>query len=111
MGRLIIRSIKLLNFMNNINNYRSIAVGLNKGYQVKKKKQIKKRVITKKNVGRIFVNKIIRDTVGFSPYEKRIMDLLKFGQTKRALKFAKKRLGTHKRAKVKRNEMESILMK
>merc|ERR1712216_818875 len=94
-----------------MSNYRSIAVGLNKGYQINKKKQIKKRVITKKNIGRIFVNKIIRDTVGFSPYEKRIMDLLKFGQAKRALKFAKKRLGTHKRAKVKRNEMESILMK
>merc|ERR1719329_1740535 len=97
--------------MNSVDDYKSIAVGLNKGYQVKRKRQIKKRVIAKNNTGRIFVSKIIRDTVGFSPYEKRIMDLLKFGQSKRALKFAKKRLGTLKRAKVKRNELETILMK
>lgn len=57
-----------------------------------------------------FVKKVIKDTVGYAPYERRIMDLLKLGNAKRALKLAKARLGTHKRAKKKKDEMEKVLM-
>merc|ERR1719378_1206034 len=42
-----------------------------------------------------FVKQVIRETVGYAPYERRIMDLLKLGNAKRALKLAKARLGTH----------------
>jgi len=46
-----------------------------------------------------------------APYEKRITELLKVGKDKRALKVAKRKLGTHKRAKRKREEMSSVLRK
>lgn len=35
---------------------------------------------------------IIKEVVGLAPYEKRIIELLKVGKDKRALKFAKKRV-------------------
>ncbi|KAH9786756.1 60S ribosomal protein L36 [Citrus sinensis] len=68
-------------------------VGLNKGYIVTKK-ELHKRVH--------FVRTVIREVAGFAPYEKRITELLKVGKDKRALKVAKRKLGTHKRAKKKR---------
>ncbi|KAG2251980.1 hypothetical protein Bca4012_099517 [Brassica carinata] len=52
-----------------------------------------------------------REVAGFAPYEKRITELLKVGKDKRALKVAKRKLGTHKRAKRKREEMSSVLRK
>ena len=54
---------------------------------------------------------LIREVAGFAPYEKRITELLKVGKDKRALKVAKRKLGTHKRAKKKREEMSSVLRK
>ncbi|KAE9611312.1 putative ribosomal protein L36e [Lupinus albus] len=58
-----------------------------------------------------FVKNLIREVAGFAPYEKRITELLKVGKDKRALKVAKRKLGTHKRAKRKREEMSSVLRK
>ncbi|GLJ58144.1 hypothetical protein SUGI_1421310 [Cryptomeria japonica] len=52
-----------------------------------------------------FVRKLIQEVAGFTPYEKRIIELLKMEKDKRALKVAKKKLGTHKRAKKKCEEM------
>jgi large subunit ribosomal protein L36e len=57
------------------------------------------------------VRALIREVVGFAPYEKRITELLKVGKDKRALKVAKKKLGTHLRAKRKREEMTTVLRK
>eukprot|EP00483_Globobulimina_turgida_P012607 UN12630 len=58
--------------------------------------------------GRKFVVSVIRETVGWAPYEKRIMELLRSGNPKKALKFAKKRLGSHARAKRKRAYLEAL---
>lgn len=58
-----------------------------------------------------FVRSLVREVVGYAPYEKRIMELLKVGKDKRALKLAKKKLGTHKRGKNKREEMTGALRK
>ena len=61
--------------------------------------------------GLLYEEILIREVAGFAPYEKRITELLKVGKDKRALKVAKRKLGTHKRAKKKREEMSSVLRK
>ena len=90
-----------------------IAVGLNKGHIVTKrvpapryKTTLKKGIVTERSA---LVKSVIREVCGFAPYEKRIIELLRIGRDKRALKFAKKRLGTHIRAKRKREEMSEAL--
>lgn len=58
------------------------------------------------------VRGIVREVAGWAPYEKRIMEILKGGgnnPTKRAWRFAKKRLGTHIRAKRKVSEMDRVI--
>lgn len=89
-----------------------ISVGLNKGHIVTKRTPLKKRSsYTKGKVtGRNeLIKKVIGEVCGFAPYEKRMLELLRIGKDKRALKFAKKRLGTHLRAKRKREEMSEAL--
>merc|ERR1719464_838377 len=102
--------------------YESIAVGANRGYKTtalehptrpSRRRNGLHRVATKeKKDGQKkqhpvkIVRDVIRDTVGYAPFERRIQELIKPGNQKRALKFAKKRLGTHKRAKNKRTQME-----
>jgi large subunit ribosomal protein L36e len=58
------------------------------------------------------IREVVREVCGFAPYERRIMELIKIGTpstTKRALKLAKKRLGTHKRGKKKREAMTQVI--
>ncbi|KAK3447193.1 hypothetical protein EUGRSUZ_A02774 [Eucalyptus grandis] len=88
-------------------------VGLNKGHIVTKKELAPRPSDRKgKSSKRVhFVRSLIREVAGFAPYEKRITELLKVGKDKRALKVAKRKLGTHKRAKKKREEMSSVLRK
>ncbi|PPD77725.1 hypothetical protein GOBAR_DD25350 [Gossypium barbadense] len=88
-------------------------VGLNKGHVVTKKELAQRPSNRKgKTSKRVhFVRNLIREVAGFAPYEKRITELLKVGKDKRALKVAKRKLGTHKRAKKKREEMSSVLRK
>lgn len=39
-----------------------------------------------------FVRELVREVAGLAPYEKRIVELLKVGKDKRALKVAKKKV-------------------
>merc|ERR1711907_599236 len=107
-----------------------IATGKNKGFIVSKtkfKKLDKKSVHFGKNTtrgtkpshfkGRLtkrnkVLRQIIREVSGFTPYEHRIIELLKGGGAnpqKRAWRFAKNRLGTHTRARRKVVEMEQVI--
>merc|ERR1711944_125831 len=56
-----------------------------------------------------FVRDLVREVTGFSPHEKRAMELLRISKDKRCLKFLKKRIGNHIRAKRKREEMSNVL--
>ncbi|KAE8676440.1 60S ribosomal protein L36 [Hibiscus syriacus] len=58
-----------------------------------------------------FVRNLIGEVVSFAPYEKRTIELLKVRKDKRALKVAKRKLATQKRAKKKREEMSGVLRK
>ncbi|CAN1769878.1 60S ribosomal protein L36-2, partial [Linum perenne] len=88
-------------------------VGLNKGHIVTKRdlppRPSDRKGKTSKRVH--LVRNLIREVAGFAPYEKRIVELLKVGKDKRALKLSKRKLGTHKRAKKKREELTTALRK
>jgi len=86
-----------------------IAVGLKKGFVVTKRKRpvIPQRKHKKVNA----VRDLIQEVCGYAPYERRIMELLKVGLDKRALRLAKRRLGTHQRAKKKREHLTNVLQK
>ncbi|KAK2090983.1 hypothetical protein P7K49_030267 [Saguinus oedipus] len=56
-----------------------------------------------------FVRDMIWEVCGFAPYKRRAMELLKVSKDKRALKFIKKRMGTHIWAKRKREELSNFL--
>jgi len=74
-----------------------ISVGLKKGYPVTKKEQPKrpsqkKAVISKRTR---MVRDLVQEVVGLSPYEKRLLDMLKTGgasSEKRMYKYAKRRV-------------------
>lgn len=91
-----------------------LAAGLNKGF-IKTRRTVEKKPSARKGrkSDRVkIIKEVIREVVGFAPYEKRMLELLKIGSAatfKRALKLAKKRLGTHKRGKSKREEMGECL--
>mmetsp|Transcript_25034 Transcript_25034/g.68756 ORF Transcript_25034/g.68756 Transcript_25034/m.68756 type:complete len:114 (+) Transcript_25034:71-412(+) len=88
-----------------------IAVGMDKGRELTKRELPVKPSYRKGKLNKrvAFVREIIREVAGYSPYEKRTMELLKVGKEKRALKVLKNKLGTHKRAKAKREEMATAL--
>lgn len=88
-----------------------IAAGLNKGHIVTPKPLVPKPVNKKGALSKRtkFVRSLVREVVGLSPYEKRIVELLKNSKDKKAKKLAKRRLGTLKRAKRKVDDMSNII--
>lgn len=93
-----------------------LAAGLVKGHVVVKySAKIKTRSRSaKKSAKTHCAREIAREVVGLAPYEKRILDTLKAGTgnvEKRMYKMAKKRLGTHRRAIKKRDEIKAYWSK
>merc|ERR1712142_662602 len=92
-----------------------LAVGRDKGHKVTKLEAGRKTRPTRRKgtatTHAKFVRDLVRELVGFSPYERRCQELLKIGKDSRALKFCKKRLGSHIRSKRKREEMQVSLQK
>jgi len=91
-----------------------LAIGLNKGFIVTRRKPREKPSRRKGKLGERVKNirGVIREVVGYAPYEKRVMEILRGGGNnpgKRAWRFAKKRLGTHVRAKRKVAEMNAVI--
>lgn len=97
-----------------------IALGQNKGHSVTKfqvsAKQAKRtRPVQKKGkIGKRvkLIRQVIGEVGGVSTYEKRVLEFLKAGSvkdSKRALKLSKKALGTHRRAKLKRESLMNLL--
>ena len=91
----------------------NLAVGMDHGKVVTKRAMAPKPSYRKGKLNKrvAFVREVVREVAGFAPYEKRVMELLKVGKEKRALKVLKAKLGTHKRAKSKREMMTDELRK
>ena len=97
-----------------------IAIGKNKGHAVTKFKvseKQSKKVRPSQRKGALgkrvrLIRQVIGEVGGVSTYEKRVIEFLKAGSvkdTKRALKLSKKALGTHRRAKLKRENLMNLL--
>jgi len=92
----------------------NIALGKNKGHKTTRIQPRTRPVSTKAKIGKRtkLVRQIISQVAGVSGYEKRVIEYLKAGSlkdTKRALKVTKKALGTHRRAKLKRENLMNLL--
>merc|ERR1719160_33055 len=88
-----------------------IAVGLKKGFPTEKIGRKSKRAKGAKTAKSELCREIVREVTGLLQYERRLMDMLKTGGAsaeKRMYKFAKKRLGSHKRASKKRDQMKEV---
>lgn len=88
-----------------------IAVGLNKGRKTNAKESAPKISYRKGALSQrtSFVRNIVKEVAGLAPYERRLIELIRNAGEKRAKKLAKKRLGTHKRALRKVEEMTAII--
>jgi len=85
-------------------------LGKNSGFKVTRR-LIPRKPSTYKgfvNARRAVVRSVISEVTGFAPYEKRLIDLMKNNLDKRALRYAKKKLGSHRRAKAKREAMSKV---
>ena len=93
-----------------------VAIGKNKGHPTTKLagKQTQKPARGKGKLGKrvAFIRTLVNEVAGVSGYEKRIIELLKAGSlkdTKKALKVAKKSLGSHTRGKIKRENLMNLI--
>lgn len=94
-----------------------IAIGPHKGHAVTKFNAKGKTASQASKKGRLgkrvkLIRQVIGEVGGVSTYEKRVIEFLKAGSlkdTKRALKLSKKALGTHRRAKLKREALMNLL--
>merc|ERR1739838_1142129 len=74
-----------------------MVVGQSAGHKVTANKvaprhSLSRDQLTKKNE---FIKETVREVMGFAPYERRALELLRVSKDKRCLRFLKKRLGAH----------------
>ena len=103
--------------MSTTNNKSGLFVGMNKGKTVTlpAKQAWKSRPVLKK--GRITkrvsaIRELIREIAGFSPMEKRMLEMLRTGvqaKEKKAVKHCRQKIGTHRRAQLKRDDLLRII--
>ncbi|OMJ78476.1 hypothetical protein SteCoe_7485 [Stentor coeruleus] len=89
---------------------------LTKGHAVTKLAKVAKPAYRKGRLSKrtALVRSVIREVTGFAPYERKVLELLQAGSTKdekKALKVAKRRLGTHKRGMNKRENLRLVMQK
>mmetsp|Transcript_26856 Transcript_26856/g.54293 ORF Transcript_26856/g.54293 Transcript_26856/m.54293 type:complete len:107 (+) Transcript_26856:103-423(+) len=90
-----------------------LAQGANKGFVTD---AIERKARPSQSKGRLgkrtaLCREIAREVAGLAPYERRILDMIKTGGSsadKRIYKFAKRRLGSHKRALAKREDIKGV---
>jgi len=85
--------------------------GINSGFKTTPlAKPLSRHVSNSKEHKRLrAVKAIIADLVGFTPLDKRVVELLRVGKEKRAVKFCKKRLGSITAAKKRKSKVEDAL--
>ena len=94
-----------------------IFVGLNKGFIVTKPKVNTRKLKPSYKKGRLgkrvaVVREVIREVCGLAPYERKMIEMIRTGDAgkeKKAVRIARRRLGTNKRAQRKRNEIHEII--
>ena len=90
---------------------RTIAIGASKGHRYTKNKRLVKDTKGVNGAQRRLAHDTIREICGYTPYEKRTLELLRNGYDKRALRLCKRKLGTMARAKHKREELNQMMQK
>jgi len=87
----------------------AIAVGLHRGFPVTKR--TRKHAERKPRTFHHLCHDVIREVCGYAPYERRVLELLRNGLDKRALRVCKRKLGSMARAKHKREELNTLMQK
>ena len=90
-----------------------LAQGTNKGHITTERPKVSRPKNNKGKKGKrtSMCREIAREVAVLAPYERRILDMIKTGGTsaeKRIYKFAKRRLGSHKRAVQKREDIKAV---
>lgn len=94
-----------------------VFVGLNKGFIVTKPKVNPKNARPSHKKGKLgkrvaLVREVIREVSGLAPYERKMMEMIRTGvasKEKKAVKLARRRLGTNRRAQSKRDEINEMI--
>lgn len=94
-----------------------IFVGLNKGFIVTKPKVGGRKAKVSRRKGALgkrvqLIREVIREVAGLAPYERKMMEMIRTGvasKEKKAVKMARRRLGTHHRAQLKRDEINELI--
>ena len=100
-------------------NKSGVAVGLNAGFIVTKPKgnPVAQKVGRSHRKGKLHprvaaVRAVVNEIAGLAPYERKMIEMIRTGvekKEKNAVKIARKRLGRHKRALAKRDQLVAII--
>jgi len=103
--------------MSETNNKTGLYVGINHGHVVNrpkvqawKKRPVLRKGLTSKRA--VAVRSVIREIAGFSPLEKTMIEMIRTGvasKEKKASKRARAKLGTHRRAMHKKEELVNLI--